>query len=219
MMAGDVLLAIDGNAIDNAGNITVDGEKVILHEVVERKFAGDDVQLDFRRDGEKRSATITLKPFPHSRMFAMRYGERPRYVFFAGLVFQPLDFNLYATYGFENPRVRKIYQNYIKDALFKEREDVVVLTRIESDRLTTFISGFSGSVVDEINGTKVRNLRHAHELLYASDPPEFIAIKLNGVPRPIVIPSAEIETANQRIMRSSGIYRASFLGGEPMTME
>ncbi|NNC89651.1 MAG: trypsin-like serine protease [Akkermansiaceae bacterium] len=217
--AGDVLLAIDGKKIDNSGNITVDGEKVVLHEIVERKFAGDTVELDYRRGEDQRSATITLKPFPHARIFAMRYGERPRYVFFAGLVFQPLDFNLYATYQFESPRVRKIYQNYVKDALFKEREDVVILTRIESDRLTTFITGFAGSVVNEINGTKVKNLRHAHALLYAPDPPEFIEIKLEGVPRPIVIPSAEAKAASERIMQSAGIYRPYFLDEAPVSAE
>ena len=163
---GDVLLSIDGNPIDNAGNIVIDGEKVILHEVVERKFAGDEVKLEYLRDGEKAETTITLKVFPHSRMFAIRYGERPRFVFFAGLVFQPLDFNLYSAHQFSSPRVRKIFQNYVRDALFKEREDVVVLTRVESDRLTSYITGFTGSVIDEINGEKVKNLQQAYELLY-----------------------------------------------------
>jgi len=210
--AGDVLLSIDGNLIDNAGNIEVDGEKVILHEVVERKFAGDTVAIEFQRNGERHHAEVTLKAFPASRIFAMRYGERPRFTFFAGLVFQPLDFNLYATYQFSNPRVRKIYQNYIKDSTFKEREDVVILTRVVSDRLTSYISGFAGSVVDEINGTKVTSLRHAHELLHAENPPEFITIKCMGVSRPIVIPSAEVAAANQRIMTKNGIYKPSYLG-------
>ena len=212
MEPGDVLLSIDGNPIDNAGNIEVDGEKVVLHEVVERKFAGDDVTLEFLRGGEKKDVTIKLKAFPHSRIYAVRYGERPRFVFFAGLVFQPLDFNLYSTYGFDSPRVRKIFQNYVQDALFKEREDVVVLTRVESDRLTSFITGFNGTVVDEINGQRVRNLSHAHELLYAKDQPEFITIKCNGFPRPIVIPSAEVESANKRIMKQNGIFRSHYLG-------
>ncbi|MCH2062892.1 MAG: trypsin-like peptidase domain-containing protein [Roseibacillus sp.] len=212
MEPGDVLLSIDGNPIDNAGNIEVDGEKVVLHEVVERKFAGDEVALQFLRQGETKGVTITLKAFPHSRIYAVRYGERPRFVFFAGLVFQPLDFNLYSAYGFDSPRVRKIFQNYVSDALFKEREDVVVLTRVESDRLTSFITGFNGTVVDEINGTRVKNLRHAHELLYAGDQPEFITIKCNGVARPIVIPSAEVESANKRIMQQNGIFRSHYLG-------
>ena len=212
MEPGDVLLSIDGNPIDNAGNIEVEGEKVVLHEVVERKFAGDEVDLEFLRKGEKKQVTITLKAFPHSRIYAVRYGERPRFVFFAGLVFQPLDFNLYSAYGFDSPRVRKIFQNYVRDALFKNREDVVVLTRVESDRLTSFITGFNGTVVDEINGIKVRNLRHAHELLYAGDQPEFITIKCNGVARPIVIPSAEVESANKRMMQKNGIFRSHYLG-------
>ena len=212
LQAGDVLLSIDGKPIDNAGNIDVDGEKVILHEIVERKFAGDVVKLEFQRDGEARRAEVTLAAFPASRIFAMHYGERPRYVFFSGLVFQPLDFNLYGTYQFSSARVRKIYQNYVKDSTFKEREDVVILTRVESDLLTTYIAGFAGSIVDEINGTKVTSLRHAKELLYQDDPPEFIVIKCMGVSRPIVIPSAEVEAASQRIMNKYGIYKPYFLG-------
>jgi hypothetical protein len=141
----------------------------------------------------------------------VRYGERPRFVFFAGLVFQPLDFNLYSAHQFTSPRVRKIFQNYVRDAIFKDREDVVVLTRVESDRLTSFITGFTGTVVDEINGTKVKTLQHAYDLLYAKDQPEFITIKCNGVARPIVIPSAEVESANKRIMRQNGIFHSHSL--------
>ncbi|MFP6875219.1 MAG: trypsin-like peptidase domain-containing protein [Roseibacillus sp.] len=211
MEPGDVLLSIDENPIDNAGNIVVEGEKVVLHEVVERKFAGDQVELEFLRAGEKMNLTITLAAFPHSRIYAVRYGERPRFVFFAGLVFQPLDFNLYSAHQFTSPRVRKIFQNYVRDAIFKEREDVVVLTRVESDRLTSFITGFTGTVVDEINGTKVKTLQHAYDLLYAKDQPEFITIKCNGVARPIVIPSAEVESANKRIMRQNGIFHSHSL--------
>ncbi len=212
MQPGDVLLAIDGNPIDNAGNIVVEGEKVVLHEVVERKFAGDEVKLEYLRDGKKAEAKITLEVFTHSRMYAVRYGDRPRFVFFAGLVFQPLDFNLYSAHQFSSPRVRKIFQTYVRDALFKTREDVVVLTRVESDRLTTYLNGFAGNVVDEINGEKVKNLQHAYDLLYAEGKPEFITIKCNGVARPIVIPSAEIEAANKRIMQQNGIFRSHFLG-------
>ena len=212
--AGDVLLTIDGKEIDSAGNIEVDGEKVTLHEVVERKFAGDEVALTFLRDGTEKNASISLKPFPAARIFAIRYGERPRYVFFSGLVFQPLDYNLYATYQFSNPRVRTIFQNYVKDGIFKDREDVVVLTRVESDRLTSYLKGFTESVVDEINGVKVKSLAHAKELLYAEDQPEFITIKCNGISRPIIIPSAEVEACNARIMSRVGIYRPSYLGND-----
>ncbi|MDE0594390.1 MAG: trypsin-like peptidase domain-containing protein [Roseibacillus sp.] len=212
MEPGDVLISIDGSPIDNAGNIEVQSEKVVLHEAVERKFAGDKVKLEFLRSGEKKDLTITLKAFPHSRIYAVRYGERPRFIFFAGLVFQPLDFNLYSAHQFKSPRVRKIFQNYVRDAIFKDREDVVVLTRVESDHLTSFITGFNGTVLDEINGTKVKNLQQAYDLLYAENHPEFITLKCNGIDRPIVIPSAEVEAANKRIMQTNGIFRSYNLG-------
>ena len=170
------------------------------------------LKLEYQRDGEKAETTVTLKAFPYSRIYAIRYGERPRFVFFAGLVFQPLDFNLYSAHQFSSPRVRKIFQNYVRDALFKDREDVVVLTRVESDRLTTFMTGFAGNVIDEINGEKVKNLKQAYDLLYAENQPEFITIKCNGVARPIVIPSSEVEAANTRIMQQNGIFRSHFLG-------
>jgi hypothetical protein len=54
----------------------------------------------------------------------------------------------------------------------------------------------------------VKNLRQAHDLLYAEDRPEFITIKCNGVPRPIVIPASEVDDANQRIMQKNGIFRS-----------
>ena len=211
LQAGDVLLSIDGKPIDNAGNIDVDGEQVVLHEIVERKFEGDTVELEFQRAGEKKKATITLTAFPAARIFALCYGERPRFVFFCGLTFQPLDLNLYATYQFSDPRVRKTYQNYVKDTIFKEREDVVILTRVESDALTTYIGGYAGKMVDEINGVKVTSLKHAHELLYAEKQPEFITIKCEGISRPIIVPSAEVAAANKRIMQTSGIYQPANL--------
>ncbi|MDA0768204.1 MAG: trypsin-like peptidase domain-containing protein [Verrucomicrobia bacterium] len=211
LQAGDVLLSIDGKPIDNAGNIEVEGEKVVLHEIVERKFQGDTVNLEFQRAGEQKQATITLTSFPAARIFALSYGERPRYVFFCGLTFQPLDLNLYATHQFSNPRVRKTYQNYVKDSIFKEREDVVILTRVESDSLTSHLGEFAGTVVEEINGQKISTLDQVHELLYADDQPEFITIKCEGSPRPIVIPAAEAKDANKRIMQSNGIYLPYYL--------
>ena len=66
LQLNDILLAIDDNPIDSAGNINVDGETLVLHEIVERKFADDIVKLDFLRDGKRQTAEIKLKPLPGS---------------------------------------------------------------------------------------------------------------------------------------------------------
>lgn len=211
LQRGDVLLSIDGKSIDSAGNIRIAGEFVDLNEIVERKFAGDRVALTLQRAGETLEKEVVLREFPFSRIYAIQYGEEPRYSFFAGLVFQPLNLNLFATYKFEDRRLRQIFSDYVAKGLFREMEDVVVLTRVESDQLTSRMTGFAGMVVKEVNGTPIKNLRQLHGILNAPNPPEYHVITFNGANRPLIIPSAEVPAAQERIMTQVGITRPARL--------
>ncbi|MFZ9935858.1 MAG: trypsin-like peptidase domain-containing protein [Luteolibacter sp.] len=199
---GDVLLALNGHEVDSAG---MDGEKTNLNEIVERRFAGDRITATFIRDGGKQQAEIVLKPLPPSRMYAIQYEKQPRYVVFAGLVFQPLDTNLFATAKFDDVTVRRLYTDYVPKALFKDRGDIVVLTRVESDPVNSRLASFTGFAVDKINGVEINGLKHAHDLLYPENPPEYHVIELFGASRPLVIPAAEVEAANRRISDNYGI--------------
>jgi S1-C subfamily serine protease len=208
---GDILLAIDGNAVDSAGMITLEGENVNMQEIVERKFAGDKVSLRFIRAGKTEETEVVLKPLPPSRMYAIQYEKKPRYIVFAGLVFQPLDTNLFATAKFDDVNVRRLYADYVPKGLFQKRPDVVVLTRIESDPLTTMMDGVQGLAVDKINGVEVRDLKHAYELLHPATLPEFFVIELFGADRPVVVPAKEIEAANKRVQLNYDIDQLSNL--------
>ena len=209
--AGDVLLSLDGHEIDSAGMIDLDGKNVDMHEIIERKFSGDKVKLVFLRKGERKEAEIALKTLPWSRMYAIQYEKRPRYIVFGGLVFQPLDTNLYYTKKFSDVHVRKMYADYVPEGIFKERKDIVILTQIEDDPLTSQIDDFTGMVLDKINGTTVKSLKHAHELLHPENPPEFFTFEFLGSPRPIVLPVSEIPAADKRIQSAYGIYKLSNL--------
>jgi len=208
---GDVLLELDGHPIDSAGMIDLDGKIVDMHEIIERKFVGDKAKLAFLRKGKRQEAEVTLKTLPWSRMYAIQYEKRPRYIVFGGLVFQPLDTNLYFTHKFTNIHVRKMFADYVPEGIFQEREDIVVLTQIEDDPLTSQIGDFSGMVLDKINDTTVKSLAHAHELLHPDNPPEFFTFEILGAQRPIVLPAAEIPAADQRIKAAYGIANLSNL--------
>lgn len=208
---GDVLLSIDGYPVDAAGMVTIDGGNVDLNEIVERKFAGDIVKVRFRRDGSWNDEQITLKPIPWSRMHAVQYGKTPRYFVFAGLVFQPLDTNLYASIQLDDLHIRRLYSDYVRKGLFQEKQDIVVLTRIESDPFTSSLDAFAGLAVDEINGTKVTSLRHAHELLHPDQAPGFHVIKLFGAPRPLIVPASVVSAANERVSQAAGIAKPAHL--------
>jgi S1-C subfamily serine protease len=208
---GDVLIALDGKPVDSAGMVLLNGEKVNFNEIVERKFAGDKVTARFKRDGGWNDVEIELKPLHWSRMYAIDYEKNPRYLVFAGLVFQPLDTNLFATAKFEDVTLRRLYTDYVPKGLFQKHKDIVVLTRVESDPVTSQLSGYAGFAVEKINGTEVRDLAHANELLHPAVVPEFHVIELFGANRPVIIPSAKVEAANQRIQQSYGIARLSNL--------
>lgn len=208
---GDILTAIDGYPIDSAGQILIDGAKVDLNEIVERKFAGEKVELRYRSDDTWYDQEVTLKPLLQNQMYAIQYGKKPRYIVFAGLVFQTLDTNLFATKKFDDINVRRIYQDYLSKGLFTELEDVLVLTRIERDPINSQLSGFTGHVVDTINGEKVTSIKQAHKLLNPESPPEFFEIKFLGVGRPLILPGAEVAEANERIQRTYSIDELSNL--------
>jgi len=207
LQPGDILLSLDGKEVDAAGMITIDGENVDLNEIIERKFAGDKVAVRFLRKGAWNDVEITLKPIPWSRMYAIQYEKKPRYMVFAGLVFQPLDTNLFASNKFNDVTLRRLFSDYVPKGLFEKHKDIVVLTRVESDPVTSQLGDYAGFAVDKINGVVVKDLKQAHELLHPKDPPKFHVIELFGADRPVVIPSAEVDKANERVSQNSGISR------------
>ncbi len=211
LKAGDILFAIDGNPIDSAGQILIDGAKVDLNEVVERKFAGDKVQLRYLSQGTWHDHDVELKTLHQNRMYAIQYEKQPRYIVYAGLVFQPLDTNLFATKNFSDINVRRLYQDYLPKGIFTERTDIVVLTRIESDPINSQMTGFTGLAVDTINGTKITDLKQVNELLNPETPPEFHVIELFGGSRPLIVPTAKVAEANERIQRIYAIDHLSNL--------
>jgi len=204
---GDILTSLDGLPVDSAGMVTIDGENVNLNEIVERKFAGDKVSARFLRDGGWNDVEIVLKSLSWSRMYAIEYEKKPRYMVFAGLVFQPLDTNLFATAKFDDITVRRLYTDYVPKGLFQKHKDIVVLTRVESDPVTSQLGDFTGFAVEKINGVEVTDLKQAYDLLHPKEAPEFFVIELFGASRPVVIPSAAVKDANRRVAESCGIAK------------
>jgi len=90
LIEGDLLIAIDDNEVDSSGSVMIEGERVDMNEIVERKFAGDEVKLTYVRDGVEQTSNITLKYFDGAKLQTIQYGKRPRFTVQGGLVFQPL---------------------------------------------------------------------------------------------------------------------------------
>lgn len=210
---GDVLLSLDGNPVLNNGLVRVDGDLVNLNEIVERKFAGDKLKISYLRNGKELDAEITLKRFDPYVRLGEQYVQRPRFVVYAGLVFQPMDRNLMDAYQIRDSAANYIFDNFLTDKLYVERPEPVILTTVLADDVNTYLTSYAQSVVDEINGVKIRSLKDVQPALAKKDKKsDFIVIKLLEKNRPLVLKRELAAAAHPRIMQIYNIAEDAYLG-------
>ncbi len=200
----DVLLSIDGHEIASDGFIEIEGERVNLNEIIERKYAGDTVKLEIWRDQARQEIEIKLDRFIPYLIQANTYDEQPNFVLFAGLQFQPLDRNLMAAHNISDLQVRYFYSYFSNEALYRERPQVIVLTAVLPDSANTHLQNYVPKVIDTINGKKIRLLQDVWDALHGDFSEEghedFHVIRCLGEGRPLVMERATAREAHDRIM-------------------
>jgi S1-C subfamily serine protease len=212
---GDVLLAMDDNPVFNNGLIRFEGELMDMNEVVERKFAGDKLKLSYQRDGKKIETEVTLKRFDPYVKLGEQYDQRPRYIVYAGLVFQPMDKNLMDSHQIADRAANYMFDNFLTEKLYVERPEPVLLTTILADEVNTYITPYAQSVVDEINGVKIKSLKDVKKALAKKgDKPGFVIIKLLDKGRPLVLKRDFADAAHPRIMKTYNIPEDAYLGSD-----
>jgi len=200
---GDVLLEIEGFPIASDGTIRLQNGIVPFTEIVERKFKGDRVRLAILRDRKKMELSIPLEePWPFT-LQSNAYDEKPRFVVFGGLVFQPVDQNFLRDHSPSNPRLNYLFDFFVEDAVYLDREELVVLSNILPDPVNAHAGEFRHSLVEEINGRRIRTLRDVAEAL--DQPAEFHVITTADGGRPIVLEQKAVLAARENILSRYGI--------------
>lgn len=199
---GDVVLAVNGHSVDNSAMIELDGERVSLEELAERAFNGDKLGFTILRDGRQQEVEAALKPLPANDISGNEYDKHPRYVVFAGLVFQPLQLNVIQAQRLADTDFMVELDEFINKGGFREKEDIVVLTKTLPDEVNARFNGYGRRIVTKVNGEEVKGLSHLHSLLYPQDGkprPDYTVIEFAGAPRPLIIDNTDADDANARI--------------------
>lgn len=200
---GDVLLAIDGLRIASDGTVEMEDDWVPLAEVVERKLRGETVELEIWRGRNKETVTIPLKDTWPFQIQANQYDRKPRFVIFGGLIFQPLDQNFMQEHRPQDSRLRYLFNYFISDHLYKEMPEPVVFSGVLADSVNAYAEDFKYSIVEEINGAKIRSLG---DVAAAFDKPaETYVIRLLGEGRPLVLDRSKVEAARERILQKYSV--------------
>jgi hypothetical protein len=209
-----VLLSIDDHPIASDGNVELEGEHVEMPEVVERKFKGDKVKFDIWRDKQSTTASVELHTVPPYLIQGHSYDKRPRYVLYAGLLFQPLGLDLLEAYQPSDLRIRHFFDYFVLEQLYLQHPDVILLTNILPDPINTYLAPYRGEIVDEINGKKIRTLDELATTF--AEPADRFVVKMIGDGPPLVLDPKQVEAARERIRTRYNVVREENLEEHPI---
>jgi S1-C subfamily serine protease len=213
--SGDVLLEIDDHPIASDATVELEGERVEMPEVVERKFKRDKVKLEILRDKQPVTANVELDTVPPYLIQGHSYDVRPRYVVYGGLLFQPLDLELIDAYQPSDLRLRHYFDFFVLEQIYLEHPEVIVLTNILPDPINTYLAAYRGNIVDQINGKKIRTL---DELAQAfAETPERFVINMIGDGPPLVLDPKQIDAARERIRKRYNVLQEQNLEEQPVS--
>jgi S1-C subfamily serine protease len=163
---GDVLLAVDGNAIDRRGYYEHPNYGSLFwgHLVRGEKSIGETVALSLLRGGEPLEITATLTREEEGARLVPNYsfGKAPNYLVKGGLVFQELSRPLLEAFGKDWPtraplNLLDAYENPEK---FEDRmERVVFLSGTIATPATVGYERLRNLIVKSVNGREVRDMQ------------------------------------------------------------
>ncbi|MEP6820748.1 MAG: trypsin-like peptidase domain-containing protein [Chthoniobacterales bacterium] len=210
---GDALLAIDDHPIASDSFVELDGARVEMPEVVERKFKGDKVKLDLMRDKQPMTVTVELEPLWPYLFQGHSYDSEPRFVVYGGLLFQPLSLDMMQAYRPGDLRLRHFFDYFVSEQIYLEHPEIIILANILPDPINTYLTPYRGEIVDEINGEKIRTLDDLAKA-FAGTPEQFV-VRMIGDGPPLVLNRAEVEAARERIKTRYNVVNEQNLNDQP----
>jgi hypothetical protein len=128
---------------------------------------------------------------------AHAYDVKPRYIVYGGLVFQPLTLDLVDAFQPTDVRIRHYFDFFVVEQIYLEHPEVVILTNILPDPTNTYLAPYRASIVDEVNGKKIKKLSDLADA-FAEKTDRFV-IRMIGDGPPLVLDPKEVESARERI--------------------
>lgn len=166
LQVGDAILEIDG--YDIANNATVryaDRYRTSFDVFLGDHHVGDEIHATVLRKGTIEEIEIELRPY-QGLVPRSRYDESPRYVIFAGFVFQPLSLDFLRTWNdWWEKAPAELLHLYYSGLRTEERQEAIVLSQVLADDISVGYEDSDDVTVELVNGVLPRNLGHFVELL------------------------------------------------------
>ncbi|MFH1716541.1 MAG: PDZ domain-containing protein [Planctomycetota bacterium] len=213
---GDVILKIDGNAIDPYGRFMHPKYKLLsFHHLITSKLLGETVVFEIWRDGKSQEIKADVRNFEPSEMLVPynEFDRQPEYVVTAGFVLQKLTREYLLEFG-DDPagEAPSHLFGYYRDSAFKptaEREDIVVLSYVLPAQINLGYTGLGQMVVSKFNGMTIRSIADipAAQKLNPDSRYDIIEFELDSPV--VVIPREQLAAGDMLVTRSYGVTKLS----------
>lgn len=212
----DLILEVDGKAIDNAGYYRDPelGLQILENLSTRGKLAGDILKFKVWRSGKAIEIDYKLPPvdYAHKLVPTATYGRDPEYLVVGGLVFQPLTVPLLKVYG-DSWQRRAPYQltSRVDDSPSTKRSGLVVCTMVIPDPFNLGYQDLRWVVLDNVNGQSISNIGDIREALKKpEDGFHNIAFIKGSSVENIVLDAAKEPAATAKILRHYRIPAPTF---------
>lgn len=203
----DVLLAIEGHPIANDLTVALpDMGRVHYSLVYQSHQIGETVTVSILRGGRKISRTIHLKP--HTPLLpGRRTTDLPRYLVFAGLVFQPLSADYLNYFGDPPQSLLAVSWNR---AVTEERREVILMQRVLPDPVNRGYQSWEDEIVQLVNGVVPRDMTHLAEIIDHAQGRWVRVLMENG--HLITLDRQAARAAHEQILETYGMAVDRYLG-------
>lgn len=208
IIAGDVLMSIDGFQIADDGTIFKEGNRMMLEEVVERKLRSDSISMQLFRGGKLHELTISLDSPNDPFLFRNSYDIAPAFNVTGGLVFQPLSREILNIRDRAQPVQRALlayYAQYAKPhGLYSNRNEFVVLTSRLPHPVNAYADSFINRVVLSVNNIKIDSLSRLTQGFSEVTGPYHV-IRFIDTDDILILDAGLVNESHQSIIESYGI--------------
>jgi S1-C subfamily serine protease len=219
---GDVILSVNGLPISQQGEVESGGKQIRYTELIDNLEAGEVIDVTVYREGSVKKFAIPARATDILSFRRMDYDGPPRIKISGGLIFQPLNENLMDAKLkqwaiAEETNIRYRYDYFIAKRLWQEFRETVVLTGRLGDPINLYAGRFLNGIVESVNDKKIvdfDSFRQEMDRAYSSG--EYLVIRFENDPVPLVMKTGELQKADARIIKNYGLRRNNeSSGGEP----
>ena len=204
---GDVILKIDGQAIDRRGyyNHADYGTLFWPHLVRGSQPIGKSVPVSIQRDGKEQEIQVALKRPTEPLLPRHLYDKAPPFLIKGGLIFQELSQGYLHAYGkdWESKAPLNLLDVLNNPEDYEEgRRRVVVLTRVIATEATIGYDRIGGRIVTEVNGKKIKGLPELAKILDEETENGIHSIHIDEVPYQLYLDEETSDAVDKQFLQS-----------------